>query len=294
MYHYKIYDLNLVSDLPFSQLISCENDHSDIEITASDVSSQLPLHPADVSFDCNTDIGWLENRTCYLLVRNGNSIHYELKSGGNEQYLRTYILGWGMSMLAMQRNEAAFHCSAVSDDDGAILLCGESGSGKSTITNAYLSHGCQLMADDMSFISCQDEAVIAKAAFPYQKLCRDAALRCGQPLDSLIYIDEAKDKYLVPCHTVFDASSRPVKAIIILCRAPVRQVELHKLKGLDAFHACVDNLFLRHLLKEKKYAPAIAGQCLKIASRVPVYVIMRPQDADTIQEVVNAAFTITK
>ena len=32
MYHYKIYDLNLVSDLPFSQLISCENDHSDIEI----------------------------------------------------------------------------------------------------------------------------------------------------------------------------------------------------------------------------------------------------------------------
>ena len=149
------------------------------------------------------------------------------------------------------------------------------------------------MADDMSFVSYHNETVMAKAAFPYQKLCRDAALRSGHPLDSLIYIDEVKDKYLVPCHEIFDDTSRPVKAIIILGKAPVSQVWLHKLEGLDAFHACVNNLFLRHLLKEKKYAPATAGQCLKIASKVPVYVILRPLEADTTGEVIETAFAIT-
>ena len=150
-----------------------------------------------------------------------------------------------------------------------------------------------LEADDMSFVSYHNETVMAKAAFPYQKLCRDAALRSGHPLDSLIYIDEAKDKYLVPCHEIFDDTSRPVKAIIILGKASVSQVWLHKLEGLDAFHACVNNLFLRHLLKEKKYAPATAGQCLKIASKVPVYVILRPLEADTTGEVIETAFAIT-
>ena len=191
MYHYRIYDLNLISDLSFPQLISCGTECADVAVTASRVSVKLPPHPSDVSFDCGMDIGWLENQTCSLLVQNGNSIHYELKAGGNEQYLRTYILGWGMSMLAIQRNEVALHCSAISDDAAAILFCGESGSGKSTLTSAYLARGYHLMADDMSFVSYHNETVMAKAAFPYQKLCRDAALRSGYPLDSLIYIDEA-------------------------------------------------------------------------------------------------------
>ena len=145
MYHYRIYDLNLISDLSFPQLISCETECADVEITASRVAGQLPPHPSDVSFDCGMDIGWLENQTCSLLVQNGNSIRYELKAGGNEQYLRTYILGWGMSMLAIQRNEVALHCSAISDDTDAILFCGESGSGKSTLTSAYLARGYHLM-----------------------------------------------------------------------------------------------------------------------------------------------------
>ena len=76
---------------------------------------------------------------------------------------------------------------------------------------------------------------MAKAAFPYQKLCRDAALRSGHPLDSLIYIDEAKDKYLVPCHEIFDDTSRPVKAIIILGKAPSARSGFISWKGLMPF-----------------------------------------------------------
>ena len=60
MYHYRIYDLNLISDLSFPQLISCETECADVEITASRVAGQLPPHPSDVSFDCGMDIGWLE------------------------------------------------------------------------------------------------------------------------------------------------------------------------------------------------------------------------------------------
>ena len=63
MYHYRIYDLNLISDLSFPQLISCGTECADVAVTASRVSVQLPPHPSDVSFGCGMDIGWLENQT---------------------------------------------------------------------------------------------------------------------------------------------------------------------------------------------------------------------------------------
>ena len=295
MYYYKIYDLNLTSDLSFPQLLSGNDGKSDIEVVSGYVEQQIPPHPSEISYDLSSDISWLENRTCYLLIQNGNKISYQLKQGGNEMYLRTYILGWGMSMLAMQRNEAAMHCSAVSSQNGAFLFCGESGSGKSTLTNAYLAHGYQLMADDMALVEYDKSGITrVKAAFPYQKLCRDAALHSGHSMEQLIYIDEEKDKFLVPCHDIFNAAPKRINGMIILAKAPVKRVQWQKLQGLAAFHACVNNLFMRHLLKENKYAPQIGSLCLKITSCVPVYVILRPDGIDTTQEVIQTSFSITE
>lgn len=295
MFYYKIYDLNLTSDLSFPQLMPGNDGSTDVEIISDHVNSLIPSHSSEISYDFSSDASWLENRICYLLIQNGNKISYQLKPGGNEIYLRTYILGWGMSMLAMQRNEAAMHCSAVSNQNGAFLFCGESGSGKSTLTNAYLTRGYQLMADDMALVE-YDKSGFAKvkAAFPYQKLCRDAALRSGHSLEQLIYIDEEKDKFLVPCHDIFNAVPKVIKGMIILIKAPVTGVQCQKLQGLDVFHACANNLFMRHLLKENKYAPQTGSLCLKIASCVPVYVILRPDGVDTTQEVIQTSFSITE
>ena len=37
--------------------------------------------------------------------------------------------------------------------------------------------------------------MLAEPSYPQQKLCRDMALKCGKPLEELIYIDEERDKY---------------------------------------------------------------------------------------------------
>lgn len=294
MNYYKIYGYRVISDIDFQQLLSDKQGKVDIIIKQGRAEKMLPDNAGNERCGFGQDFSWLENKTCYLAVSNGCEIVYQLKEGGNELYLRTYILGWGLAMLALQRGMAAIHCSAVADRNAAVLFCGESGSGKSTVTRAYLEQNWKLMADDMAFVEYrEDNSVIARSAFPYQKLCRDAAEKTRLPLEELIYIDEEKDKFLVPCHDIFEENQRPLKAIIILTRAAAASVQTRPLQGIEAFYACVNNLFLRHLLGDRKYEPIIAQGCLKIASAVPVYLVERPYDTDTTRQVLEAVRAIT-
>ena len=151
MYIYQLYGLKLETDLEFRQLVAGEkNGAADVTITAGSIPEEIIKKEAGSKYEFGETMSWLSNNTCRLLVKDGREITYSLKEGGNPGYLGNYILGWGMSMLALQRGILAVHCSAVANERGAILICGESGAGKSTLTTAFLEQGYRLMADDMA------------------------------------------------------------------------------------------------------------------------------------------------
>ena len=292
MYKYRIFCLQVSSDICFPQLlIGMEGDTADVVICEGDIG-RAPDAPQGINYEIGSSFSWLDNNTCYLWIENGNRITYRLKEGGNKKYLLSYILGWGFAMLAYQRNELAMHCSVVADDGGAVLISGESGCGKSTITTAYLESGYRLMADDMAFVCTQDNITYVKPAFPYQKLCRDAAMECGCPVEEMIYIDEMKDKFFVPYKGEFPVIPVKVKAMLILYRYIGEEVCVSEITGINKLHACLNNLFLRNLLKEQKYAPAMGSLGLAMAGSVPMYAIGRPDGKDTRKEVMEQALSL--
>lgn len=295
MYIYQLFGLVIKTDIEFRQLvIGADESTADIKITAGIIPNEIMSKERDLKYEFGEKVSWLANNTCWLLVENGNQITYSLKEGGNPEYLRTYILGWGMSMLALQRGTLAIHCSAVADEKGAILICGESGAGKSTVTTAFLDNGYRLMADDMAFVTTRQEnkESYASPAFPYQKLCRDAAINQGYDLDELIYIDEEKDKFLVPYRGEFLLESVPVKGMIMLGVINGDEVMTKEVTGLQCFHMVANNLFLRHLLREQKYEPRIGKLCLDMAATIPMGWIGRPGGKDTAKEVVDSIFAM--
>lgn len=289
MFYYYLYNLIIASDIDFPQLVQSDNTKADITISEASIPIQTK-NPENKKYDFGENHSWLTNATCSLLIEYGRHIFYQIKPEGNPVYLRTYILGWGISMLALQRGEIAMHCSAVEKNGEAILICGESGCGKSTLTSAYLSNGYHLMADDMSVVRFDNSNVAyATSSFPYQKLCRDAAMRSGCSLDEMIYIDETKDKFLVPYKGEFPLKPIRISRLIVLGIHTGNDVISGKVTGLDKMHVCANNLFLRHLLKEKKYSPEIGSLCLKLAASVSIQYIYRPKDKNTANEVIFAA-----
>lgn len=296
MERYCLYGMSIVSDLAFPQLVKEPEEyrlqHPDgcqIEIVKGKIQQDIQER-TDVKYEFGDDFSWLVNDTAWIIVEHGKRITYELKEGGRVDYLQSYLLGWGMSMLALQRGILAIHCSAVADEAGAILICGESGAGKSTVTTAFLEKGYRLMADDMAFVDVKGDGIaMASPAFPYQKLCRDAALAKGYRMEDMIYIDEEKDKFLVPYTGNFSLTSVPVRGMCMLGIVTGTEVVSTRIKGMDQFYLVANNLFLRHLLGAKKYEPKIGQLCLKMAASVPCGFIGRPQEGDSIEAIMNSA-----
>ncbi|MCR5754306.1 MAG: hypothetical protein K6G30_05805, partial [Acetatifactor sp.] len=254
---------------------------------------QIPQRIKDIDdrkYEFGENESWLSNRTCFLCVRDGNHIAYERKPQANTNYLRSYLLGFGMAMLAMQRGMIALHCSAVAGPGGAILIAGESGAGKSTLTSAFLQKGYEFLADDMVFVETDDsQTAWVYPAFPYQKLCRDAALKLGYDLSELIYIDEDKDKFLVPWKGDFSVERKKIAGLFFLLMHNVDQVDSKPVQGFDKMLVCADNLFLRKLLGKERYAPRIGQKCLELAAAVPIELIARPCGQNTQDRLVEKA-----
>ena len=299
MYSYILYGSTVSSDIQFPQLaerVVSGNEQSDIIIQAGIMPDDIKQQESGSKYSFGDKRSWLVNSTTWLLIEDGKKVTYELRTNGKLDYLRTYILGYAISMLYLQRNEMAIHCAAVSRKGQAILIAGESGSGKSTLTDALLGIGYKLMADDMAVARINEVGkVMVVPGFPYQKLCRDVVIKKGYILDDLIYIHEDKDKFLVPYKEEFSFEEKPLKAMFILVGIDDgNKVSTEELKGFVKFHALVDNLFLKRLLNAQRYEAKIGKTCLEISSKVPIYLIQRPLGVNTLSEILDYITTVTR
>lgn len=299
MYYYRMYGLTLCSEIDFIQLVpEKESLGAEAQINIREEKNtdfiMSKIMESGSKIMVGEHEGWLENRTLYLLVENGNTIRFFKKEGANEIYVRTYILGFGMAMLAFQRNAAAIHCSVVKKDGRAVLICGESGAGKSTITTSFLENGYSLMADDMAFVAKQGDELLVWPAFPFQKKCRDEVKKAGYSPDEICYIDETKDKFLVPYRGEFGLEPVSVGGMIYLNLKEKGKAEITEITGLQKFYFCANNLFLRHLLGENKFLPFIGEKCLQMASVLPIYMLTRSFAESTPEETAGRALEIAE
>lgn len=291
MKYYKLYGMNVVSDFDFVQLESLLMRE---EMKNIDVRIREGIVPNEYKFDkecyshVDKKISYLSNRTCYLLIENGVSIVYEKKENANLNNLNAYLLGWGIAILCYQRGDLAIHCSCIANEKGAVLLSGTSGSGKSSITACLLQDGFDLVADDMAIVHVREDGkAYAMPAFPYQKLCRDIAKKSNCSEDEMIYIDENKDKFLVPYKGRFPKKPVPVHAMIMLGFSAEEKVVSKEVKGIDKMYACADSMFIKGLLKENLYSLENVNNYLKLASCIPIFGVLRPREQDTRDEVVK-------
>lgn len=286
MNRYFIYGMVVESDLEFRQLLPYEGEkEAELYIVGDQIETKVKELLQDENWKITMTEGYLNNHTCCLKVKE-HKIFYQLKEGGNAEYLRTYILGFGMAMVALQKGMIAMHCSALADEKGAVLIAGESGSGKSTSSAYLLENGYRLMADDMAFVEVtEDKQVLAYPAFPYTKLCRDAAIQKGYDISKLIYINEEKDKFMAPYEGEFRTEPVPVRAMIMLAAIDTEELTSTRVTGMRSFYVVANNLFLRHLLGKQKYESYIGTKCLAMAAAVPIYTIIRPNGKDTSKEV---------
>ncbi len=299
MYNYRMYGMRIVSDREIFQLLTedraleldaaegAQNSDLPVVYIQKGVTNEMKTRDKDgTKWGIDSTDSWISNKTAWINVLNGDHICYEVKPGGEDSKLNSYLLGFGMALIALQKKILPIHSSGIMKGNNAILISGDSGAGKSSLTAAYIENGFDLMADDVTYIKKgEDNMPFAYPAFPYQKLCRNEVEKRHQGEEGLVYIGEEKDKFLVPWRGNYTAGSRPLKAIIYMSKYQGDELLIEEIKGFEKYLVLSKALFMIALIGEKAYQKEIGENVMWLASKVPVIGVLRPDGQDTLAEI---------
>jgi len=87
-----------------------------------------------------------------FLLTQGREITFEIEDGAPPEDVAVFIIGTVFGILLHQRQQIVLHASAVRVGDKAVLFCGASGAGKSTMAAALNQKGYPLLTDDVCAI----------------------------------------------------------------------------------------------------------------------------------------------
>ena len=298
MFRYQFYGCIIESEFEIKLLIPAESEAGSDDViricerdVEADVRRILEEHNEKYYVvDLQTSAFW--NHAGYYLMRGGKEIAVKCSEDFNTDTISPWILGYCISIVLLQKGIMAIHCSALKSDGGAVLVSGDSGAGKSTLAGKLLENGCKLMADDVAAVRLEGEECMVYSGFPYQKLCANEIERKQLIKEELTYIDEDKDKYLVPAHDLFEADPQPLRQFFYIVKAPVDHLQIQKMSGFACFMSIKSNLFLANLTGEWENSPEVIGQCMKIASKCDIYTVIRPEDKDTLAEMTERVMNI--
>ena len=285
LFWYKMYGTTLCSEIEYSHLIPTDERDADIFIKKGRSLLSLienettyyvsPITKSHILF-CN-QVGIFQ-------ITDGTTITICPTQGISMDQLSPLVFGYCIAMLFWQRNQLAIHCSAVECDGKALIIAGDSGSGKSTFTTKLLENGFRLMTDDVAIVDISSEGdIMVYPAFPQQKLCRDAVHRNHLNTEDLLYIDEDRDKFAVSRRDCFCEKLCNLSAMLCLSvQSENSDVILTELNGHQKLISFLENNFLFPMFRNSGgFCTEDMQKCLQTVQTLPLYRMMRPFGIDS-------------
>ncbi len=275
--NYRVYGFIVASDLPLPVLPRADEGEPDVVIAAGPVLETEDLRTQFRNWEAEPDrfIATF-HETGRFLVSGGNRIAYQRFDHADDSQVVSNLLGTCMAALLMQRRILPLHSCCVRTDQGALLVMGVSGAGKSTTLGGLMALGLPMMADDVTGIVFGEVGrPLAVPAFPATRLWQDSLEKLGHGTAGLprVRTDLAKFYRAVDG---FHSEAEPIRAIVYLKATnaaeatfqpiePARQVEcvsrfVHRKNFLDGMD-----------LRRWGFESAVA-----IVRRVPLFELARP------------------
>ena len=296
-YYYSIYGLHIVSDYKLINVIEEEEtEYTDVEIKAE----RLPDHLLkETQSEMERGSGWVYyfqkkwgfaryiNHGVFE-VSNGNKITYQLKSTYNEFYVSEILVCLCLNIIMMQRGSVSLHGSCVRRNGKGIIISGDSGAGKSTVTTELIETGSCFLSDDIVPISA-DERIVAHSSYPQRKLCADVIerKRVDRKLISVFEEENEPDKYAINQSDQFIKGSIMIDAMYILKIDNCEEIRIEEKSGSDKLKCVIDNIFGKKYYDMMGFGMEQMKQAIMIANSVRIFVITRPRHKDTVKEIVE-------
>lgn len=288
-YYYRIYGLNIKSDIRCDELMTLTEGYQaiiDVEVKLGTVSQEIMQKSQEglLSDFMDQDIWFQVPKLAIYWIRNGREIIIQTQGNVDLDQVKLFVLGSSLGMIMLQRNQLAIHGGTVVLDNKGLLITGERGAGKSTLTSALREKGYLLVADDVSALDVSNSLI--HPAYPQQKVCEDIMDNLGY--DKTHYKSlrmDSKIKYLIPTRHQFKSDSVPLKAIVeLVCEDEASSLHVQELKGSEKLMTIYRNIYRIEMKIRLGVTPNFFKQCIELSQNTPVYRISRPNNIWSVDE----------
>jgi hypothetical protein len=193
-----------------------------------------------------------------------------------------YLAGPVMGFALRRRERFALHASSVLLRDGAVAICGEPGSGKSSTAAALALRGNPVMCEDICPLQNLEDRKHVVPAYPRISLWPDSASHLFSGADALPLISAGWEKRYLPLDgrlASFTESPAPLAVIYLL--APRSDTSgapwIEPLSRRESVLALVQNTYMNYLLSKEQRA-AEFDTVANLVTRVDCYRVIPHAD----------------
>jgi hypothetical protein len=224
--------------------------------------------------------------TRFVVDRTGQQIWGTYPPTLTIEDLATYLLGPIMGFVLRRRDVLSLHASAVCIDGQAVVLCGESASGKSTTAAALALQGIPVLCEDIAALIKTDDRLQVEAGYPRVCLWPNAVRDLYGSADALPLLTPTWEKRYLPLDggsAKFEPSRRPLSAIYLLAprAAESDAPRIEDLSTREALLELIQNTYMNRMLDRTQRRTEF-DLLSKIVTQVPVRRIVPHTDAGRI------------
>jgi hypothetical protein len=291
MYTYWAYGLEIQSELEFPEMHPYAIKKADLEIKFGSVPAALtgPEVVAKEKFFISPTEYLIHLPICSYYVKEGTSITIELKENADLPSVRLFLLTNAMAAVLHQRNKVALHAGAIQTEKGLVVICGESGAGKSTTISALKQQGYKIFVDDVLVLEKNEEHVLGVAAYPTLKLWDDTIEKLALGvIPEEQKLRESVNKYRVSFQEDFTTKTFPVFKIFYLYKEEANNsVETIKKDGLEAFKILNSQLYRTSMINNTQSQVILFERLNQLINQTGLIEVARPANSNSIEELVQ-------
>ena len=230
----------------------------------------------------------------YFEVSGGNRITYYLYDQYSHDFLMQTILCQCFGAILAERGMLGIHSSVCFLHGKSVIICGDSGAGKTTLTAELINRGAEFMADDTACITMEDE-ILVHALVPLRKVCEDTLQKYPCDEQKLISLyREAKIKVGIKEDDIFHSTPEAVGAMFWLHIVPVDKVTLQPINGVQKLETVKRNIYAPGAYRDILKTPDYFMKIFRFCQIVPMYEVVRPKDGDTLTEIADLIEAVLK
>lgn len=297
-YFYRVYGINISSEIKVEEFDYYKlNNHLkiDVEINKGMVKEEIKKEikkgiTNNFSFE---EIWFYIKDVATYYIQGGKNVIVEPAEKAEPYNINLYLWGSVMGFILLQRKKLAIHGSAIAINDLGIIITGDRGAGKSTLTTAFLDKGYKFLCDDVASLNFEDNITI-NPGFPYSKLCEDTLVNLG--LNKNLYkpiIGDNKVKYFIYNEEKFYPKKVPLRFIFEIEEGDVEKVIIKEVNGEKKIEKIRNNIFRGEFISVMGgFSTEYNEKILKLASKISFFAIKRPKNTYTLKEQINVIYEV--